>query len=63
MTAKAKIFMLDNLDSFTYNLVDEFQVLGFEPIIYRNTISADYILAQMEWRSGVFVFYSFLLYS
>ncbi|GHG06508.1 anthranilate synthase component II [Thalassotalea marina] len=47
MTAKAKIFMLDNLDSFTYNLVDEFQVLGFEPIIYRNTISADYILAQM----------------
>lgn len=47
MSAKTKIFMLDNLDSFTYNLVDEFQVLGFEPIIYRNTLSADFILSQV----------------
>ncbi len=49
-TAKqqAKIFMLDNLDSFTYNLVDEFQCLGFEPTIYRNTISADFIIEQIE---------------
>ena len=45
---KAKIFMLDNLDSFTYNLVDEFQCLGYEPTIYRNTISADYIIEQIE---------------
>lgn len=45
---KTKIFMLDNLDSFTYNLVDEFQCLGFEPIIYRNTISADYIVEQIQ---------------
>ncbi len=40
--------MLDNLDSFTYNLVDEFQCLGYEPIIYRNTVSADFILEQIE---------------
>lgn len=40
--------MLDNVDSFTYNLVDEFHVLGFEPVIYRNTLPADFILAQME---------------
>ncbi len=40
--------MLDNVDSFTYNLVDEFHVLGFSPVIYRNTLSADFILAQME---------------
>lgn len=45
---KAKIFMLDNLDSFTYNLVDELQCLGFEPIIYRNTVSAEFIFAQMK---------------
>lgn len=45
---KAKIFMLDNLDSFTYNLVDELQCLGFDPVIYRNTLSADFILAQIE---------------
>jgi anthranilate synthase component 2 len=43
-----KIFMLDNLDSFTYNLVDEFQCLGFEPTIYRNTLSADFILEQIS---------------
>lgn len=43
-----KIFMLDNLDSFTYNLVDEFQCLGFEPTIYRNTLSADFIFEQMK---------------
>ncbi len=43
-----KLYMLDNLDSFTYNLVDEFKTLGFEPIIYRNTVSADYIFRQMQ---------------
>jgi anthranilate synthase component 2 len=43
-----KIFMLDNLDSFTYNLVDEFQCLGFEPTIYRNTLSADFIFEQIQ---------------
>ena len=42
-----KIFMLDNLDSFTYNLVDEFQCLGFSPVVYRNTLSADFILTQI----------------
>lgn len=45
--APCKIIVLDNLDSFTYNLVDEFQCLGFDPVIYRNTLSADFILAQI----------------
>jgi len=44
---KTKLFMLDNLDSFTYNLVDEFQCLGFEPTVYRNTLSADFIFRKM----------------
>ncbi|WDE09909.1 aminodeoxychorismate/anthranilate synthase component II [Thalassomonas haliotis] len=43
-----KVFMLDNLDSFTYNLVDDFRVLGLEPVIYRNTLSADFIIKQMQ---------------
>lgn len=43
-----KLFMLDNLDSFTYNLVDEFQCLGFEPTVYRNTLSAQFIFEQMQ---------------
>ena len=42
-----KLFMLDNLDSFTYNLVDEFQCLGFEPTVYRNTLSADFIYSKI----------------
>jgi len=45
---KPKLIMLDNLDSFTYNLVDEFQCLGFEPTIYRNTLSADFIIEQIN---------------
>jgi anthranilate synthase component 2 len=44
---KTKLFMLDNLDSFTYNLVDEFQCLGFEPTVYRNTLSSDFIFNKM----------------
>ncbi|TKB45141.1 aminodeoxychorismate/anthranilate synthase component II [Thalassotalea mangrovi] len=42
-----KLYMLDNLDSFTYNLVDEFKTLGFAPVIYRNTISAEHIYQTM----------------
>jgi anthranilate synthase component 2 len=44
---KTKLFMLDNLDSFTYNLVDEFQCLGFEPTVYRNTLTANFIFNKM----------------
>lgn len=43
-----QLFMLDNLDSFTYNLVDEFQVAGFQPLIYRNTVSAEFIFNKMQ---------------
>jgi anthranilate synthase component 2 len=43
-----KIYLLDNFDSFTYNLVDEFKQLGFEVVIYRNNVAADYIVEQIE---------------
>ncbi|REL27467.1 aminodeoxychorismate/anthranilate synthase component II [Thalassotalea euphylliae] len=46
------IVMLDNLDSFTYNLVDEFYQLGFEPKVFRNTLSADFVMSQLEALSG-----------
>lgn len=49
---KRHIVMLDNLDSFTYNLVDEFYQLGFSPIVYRNTVSADFIIEQLNKLSG-----------
>ena len=43
-----QIIMLDNLDSFTYNLVDEFYQLGFKPTVFRNTLDADFIIEQLE---------------
>ena len=33
-----KIIFIDNFDSFSYNLVDELQILGAETIVYRNDI-------------------------
>ncbi|TCP95385.1 anthranilate synthase component II [Cricetibacter osteomyelitidis] len=35
----AKILFIDNFDSFTYNLVDQFRTLGHEVQIYRNDCS------------------------
>jgi len=48
-----KLFMLDNLDSFTYNLVDEFHCLGFQPTVYRNTLSADFIFEKMIEHTNI----------
>ncbi|WP_333608071.1 aminodeoxychorismate/anthranilate synthase component II [Arsukibacterium sp.] len=42
------MYLLDNIDSFTYNLVDEFAQLGYPVKLYRNTVPADYIVAQMQ---------------
>ena len=42
------IFLIDNFDSFTYNLVDQFRDLGHEVRIYRNNISASYIKQQLD---------------
>lgn len=42
-----KIYLLDNFDSFTYNLVDQFRSLGYEVIIYRNDVDADFIASKL----------------
>jgi anthranilate phosphoribosyltransferase len=34
-----KILMVDNFDSFTYNLVEYFKIQGCEVTVYRNTVS------------------------
>lgn len=39
----ANILFIDNFDSFTYNLVDQFRSLGHLVTIYRNNLSADAI--------------------
>ncbi len=38
-----KLYLLDNFDSFTYNLVDQFRSLGCEVVIYRNDIDVDFL--------------------
>jgi len=39
------LFVLDNYDSFTYNLVQYFGELGAEPVVYRNdAITVDQVL-------------------
>lgn len=39
----ANILFIDNFDSFTYNLVDQFRTLGHNVTIYRNSLSAETI--------------------
>lgn len=36
-----KVLFIDNFDSFTYNLVDEFEKRGAEVLVYRNDLSLD----------------------
>lgn len=37
----ANILFIDNFDSFTYNLVDQFRTLGHDVTVYRNNIDVD----------------------
>lgn len=40
----AKIVFIDNFDSFTYNLVDQFRVLGHQVVVYRNDSELDHLV-------------------
>ena len=44
----ADILLLDNIDSFTYNLVDQLRTFGHRVVIYRNQIPADTIIARLK---------------
>ncbi|MDC9596227.1 glutamine amidotransferase-related protein [Xenorhabdus anantnagensis] len=44
----ANILLLDNVDSFTYNLVDQLRTHGHHVIIYRNTVSTDIIITKLN---------------
>lgn len=48
MSQPITVFLLDNFDSFTYNLVDELRGLGHELVIYRNIVNAEKIFSEMQ---------------
>ena len=45
---KTTLFFLDNFDSFTYNLVDQFKTAGYPVKIYRNNQSAQQIKSHID---------------
>lgn len=47
----ANIIFIDNFDSFTYNLVDQFRALGHQVKVYRNNIASDKIASVIESTS------------
>jgi len=47
-TKKPTLFFLDNFDSFTYNLVDQFKALNYPVKIYRNSLPAEQIKAHID---------------
>jgi len=48
MKQPVTVFLLDNVDSFTYNLVDELRTLDLNIVVYRNTVDAQTLLTRME---------------
>lgn len=42
------VVMLDNFDSFTYNLVDELRAAGMALTVFRNNVPAEHIYKNME---------------
>lgn len=44
----ADILLLDNVDSFTYNLVDQLRASGHQVVIYRNQIAAEVIIERLQ---------------
>ncbi|OCQ54063.1 Anthranilate synthase component 2 [Photorhabdus australis subsp. thailandensis] len=44
----ANILLLDNVDSFTYNLVDQLRSNNHRVVIYRNTIATEIIMEQLR---------------
>jgi anthranilate synthase component 2 len=47
-----KVVFVDNFDSFTFNLVDEFARRGCDVEVWRHDVSADHVLARAEAGNG-----------
>lgn len=47
-TSAPHIVLLDNVDSFTYNLVDELRILGYPMTVFRNTVDEKTVFEFMQ---------------
>lgn len=47
-SAASHIVLLDNVDSFTYNLVDELRILGYPMTVFRNTVDEKTVFDFMQ---------------
>ncbi|RXS42040.1 anthranilate synthase component II [Idiomarina sp. 29L] len=52
MTQPIRIVLIDNVDSFSYNLVDELRQLGYPLVVYRNQLAAANVIKQLESYQG-----------
>ncbi len=56
MAERLRIVFIDNFDSFTWNLVDEFARRGAEVEVWRNTVPAAQALTRSQsWRARLLV--------
>lgn len=47
MSEPLRLIFVDNFDSFTWNLVDEFARRGAEVEVWRNTVTADHVMGRV----------------
>ncbi|MBR9793742.1 MAG: aminodeoxychorismate/anthranilate synthase component II [Gammaproteobacteria bacterium] len=51
MSQPITVFLLDNVDSFTYNLVDELRTMELNIVVYRNNVDARMLFEKMQLQA------------
>ncbi|MDC8831737.1 aminodeoxychorismate/anthranilate synthase component II [Alteromonas gilva] len=51
MSQPITVFLLDNVDSFTYNLVDELRTMNLNIVVYRNNVKAAMLFEKMQQQA------------
>jgi anthranilate synthase component 2 len=51
MNQPITVFLLDNVDSFTYNLVDELRTMELNIVVYRNNVDARMLFEKMQLQA------------
>ena len=51
MSQPITVFLLDNVDSFTYNLVDELRTMELNIVVYRNNVDARMLFEKIQLQA------------